>query len=185
MLEWHRRDFLKLGMAALIGSVLPVKAIAANLRTHSGDRELAFLNRNTWESLRVSYFKNNAFQPEALAKINYILRDHHMNAVADMDVRLLDLLYAINQRVSGTAVFHVLSGYRSPQTNKLLRAKNKRVASNSLHIKGQAIDIRIEGYDTKSLCQLCIQLQGGGVGYYPRRNFVHIDTGPVRVWRRS
>jgi len=160
-------------------------AFAADLRTHTGERELAFLNRNTWESLRASYFKNNTLQPEALARINYILRDHHTNTIADIDINLLDLLYAINQRVSGPAVFQVLSGYRSPRTNKLLRTKNKRVASNILHTKGQAIDISLKGYDTKSLCQLCIQLQGGGVGYYPRRDFVHIDTDPVRVWQRS
>jgi len=183
MANWHRRDFLKIGMAVLVGSVLPVKAVAANLRTHSGERELAFHNLNTKESLRICYFKNSDFLPAALSKINYILRDHRTNSIKTIDTNLIDLLYTIDQQIEGDTVFQVLSGYRTPKTNQLLFNRTRGVAKNSLHIKGQAIDIRLPGCDISCLRDLCIQMQAGGVGYYPRRHFVHIDTGPVRSWQ--
>jgi uncharacterized protein YcbK (DUF882 family) len=172
-------------MAAVAGTILPVKAIAADMRTQAYERKLAFQNLNTWESLRVCYYRNNALQPAALAKINYILRDHHTNTITDIDTNLLDLLYTVDQQIEGDTVFQVLSGYRTSQTNQLLFKRTRGVAKNSLHIQGQAVDIRIPGCDTFCLCDLFIQLQAGGVGYYPRRNFVHIDTGPVRTWQRT
>ena len=185
MEAWHRRDFLKIGMAAVVGTILPVNTIAATLGNASDERTLRFQNLNTWETLRVCYFKNNALQPKALCQINYILRDHHTNSIQPIDTDLIDLLYNVDQQIVGETVFQVLSGYRSPQTNQLLRMQTKGVAKNSFHIQGQAIDIRIAGCNTSCLHDTCIKLQGGGVGYYPRRNFVHIDTGPVRTWQRT
>lgn len=185
MVDLYRRDFLKIGMAAVASTILPVNTIAATLGNPSDERILRFQNLNTWETLRVCYYKNNALQPEALSKINYILRDHHKNSIQPIDTDLIDLLYTVDQQVEGETVFQVLSGYRTPQTNQLLFKRTRGVAKNSFHIKGQAIDVRLSECATSCLHDICIQLQVGGVGYYPRRNFVHIDTGPVRTWQRT
>ena len=96
--------------------------------------------------------------------------------------KLLDLLFRISTKVNLSGPFHVISGYRSPTTNAMLRKKNKSVAKNSFHVKGQAIDIRLPGLYLSRLKKLAVKMNAGGVGYYPRSNFIHLDIGPVRYW---
>jgi uncharacterized protein YcbK (DUF882 family) len=102
--------------------------------------------------------------------------------VKAIDPQLLDLLYGLSRLLDTNEPFHVLSGYRSPATNARLRRSNRRVAINSLHLVGKAVDIRLPGRQTAVLKRAAVTLQAGGVGYYPRKNVLHVDTGPVRYW---
>ncbi len=182
MLICHRRQFIRMGLGALAGSMLPLKAIAG-ISTHlDADRTLEFYNTHTQEQLEVCYCTGNAYCPDALAKINHILRDHRCGTVAPIDTHLLDLLYDVRNETETTEPFQIISGYRSRATNEMLRRNTSGVAKTSYHTKGQAIDIRIAGYSTKRLRDLCVKMRSGGVGYYARSNFVHLDIGPVRRW---
>jgi uncharacterized protein YcbK (DUF882 family) len=182
MNRYHRRDILKMGAAALLGSMLPFPALAAISNSSTSPRTLAFFNTHTAESVEECYFKQGAYQPDALARINYVLRDHRCDAITSIDPKLLDVLHAVKSRVGRDEPFHVISGYRTPKSNELLRRSSKGVARNSLHTVGKAVDIRVPGYCTKQLRHVCIKMQSGGVGYYPKSDFVHVDTGDIRTW---
>lgn len=182
MTDYNRRDFIKVGLGALAASVVPFDAWAAVSSRFKTERTLSFYNTHTGENLGVRYFKDGVYKPEALKRINYILRDHRTDMVKPIDPRLLDILYAINYRIQPGGPFHIISGYRSPLSNRILRSQGRGVASNSFHIQGRAIDIRLPGYSTSRLRKLCLNLQAGGVGYYPRSDFIHLDTGEVRSW---
>lgn len=146
------------------------------------DRILAFYNTHTQEQLETVYWRQGNYIPSALTDIDYLLRDHRANEITDIDLNLLNLLYAIRKKLNTTEPFHVISGYRSSQTNAFLRRRSKGVAKNSLHIQGKAIDIRVPDYPSKTLWEVAISLRGGGVGYYARSDFVHIDLGRVSSW---
>jgi uncharacterized protein YcbK (DUF882 family) len=182
MPNYHRRDFLKIGLGALAGSLLPLKTITAAVGTDAASRGLSFYNTHTGERLNVLYYRQGDYCPEALARINHLLRDHRTGAVATIDTKLLDQLQAVKSLIQPHSPFQVISGFRSPLTNNRLRQSSSRVARRSFHTTGEAIDIRLPGYNTARLRDLCIQLKAGGVGYYPRSDFVHLDTGPVRAW---
>lgn len=182
MLICHRRRFIQIGLGALAGSVLPLKAIAGTLDLIDAPRDLALYNIHTNEKIEVCYHARGDYRPKALNEINHILRDHRSDTISPIDTELLDLLYAIKCRVHQKGPFEVISGYRSPATNEMLRRNTDGVAKTSFHTKGQAIDIRLPGYSTKRLRNLCVQMKYGGVGYYPKSDFVHLDTGPVRSW---
>ena len=111
-----------------------------------------------------------------------MLRDFRNGQTHAIDPRLLDLLDALSARVETRSPFHVISGFRSPQTNAMLRRRSSGVAHDSLHMKGLAIDIRLADVDLPRLHKAALSLQGGGVGYYPSSDFVHVDVGPVRRW---
>ena len=176
-----RRDFLKMGSGFLAGCLLPATAMAA-LRPDNRRRSLSFYNTHTAERLSICYFKDGAYCPDAMASINHILRDHRTGEIKPIDRRLLDLLATINHRLGCGSPFHIISGYRSPKTNAMLRKTSSGVAKFSYHMLGRAIDIRLPDCDTHTLRQTCIDLQRGGVGYYPRSDFVHVDTGAFRTW---
>jgi uncharacterized protein YcbK (DUF882 family) len=146
------------------------------------DRILAFYNTHTQEQLQTIYWRQGEYIPSALADIDYLLRDHRDNELTDMDLNLLNLLYTIRQKLNTTEPFHVISGYRSAQTNAVLYHRSAGVDKNSLHMQGKAIDIRVPGYSTQQLRQVALSLCSGGVGYYARSDFMHIDLGPVRSW---
>jgi uncharacterized protein YcbK (DUF882 family) len=110
------------------------------------------------------------------------MRDHRTDEIKPVDPNLLDLLHRIVMEIRPRASINIISGYRSPRTNAALRKVTTGVARKSLHMQGRAIDIRIPGYQTTALRQLAIDLQSGGVGYYAISDFVHLDTGPVKVW---
>lgn len=177
-----RRDFIKLGIGAIAASLVPMPALAAVFNRSDAERDLAFYNTHTGEAAEVCYYDQGNYCPKALDRVNHILRDHRTNEFKPIDPELLDHLYALKLKTGTNSPFHVISGYRSPATNAALRKSTDGVARKSYHMRGKAIDIRLPGYDTRRLRNACISLQSGGVGYYPKSDFVHFDTGPVRTW---
>jgi uncharacterized protein YcbK (DUF882 family) len=177
-----RRDFLKLGLIATGAVLNPISALAASDSGSNPLKKLSFYNTHTNERLQVCYSRNGNYDIKALSKINYILRDHRSGEVKAIDTQLLELLHALSHKTNPQEPFHVISGYRSPATNKKLRKKSNRVASRSLHMKGKAIDIRIPGFSTRQLRNVARKMKIGGVGYYPKSDFVHVDIGRVRYW---
>lgn len=145
-------------------------------------RRLAFDNLHTGEKLDIAYWEDGAYVPSALTEVNWVLRDHRNNQVHEIEPRLLDLLTALSKRLDAGPKFEVISGYRSPQTNALLHAQSSEVARGSLHMLGEAIDIRMAGLDLAYLHRAALSLDLGGVGYYPESDFVHVDIGRVRQW---
>lgn len=177
-----RRDFIKLGLFSAAATITPLSALAATAAKPDRFKNLAFYNTHTRERLAVCYCRNGKYDRKALAKINYILRDHRSNGIKDIDIGLLDLLHELSSKTRPNAPFHIISGYRSPSTNKLLRKNSGGVAKKSMHMLGKAIDIRVPGYNTKKLQIKAKQMKAGGVGYYSKSDFVHVDTGRVRYW---
>ncbi len=176
-----RRGFLKLGAALASAGAAPRAALAA-AAGGSPERTLSFYNVNTGERLDTAYWAEDRYLPDALEQIDHLLRDHRNDAVRPIDVRLLDLLHAVKTALNAPAPLHLICGYRSPATNAMLAAHSRGVAKHSLHMTGQAADIRIPGHDLADLRKAALALRGGGVGYYPRSDFVHLDVGPVRTW---
>jgi uncharacterized protein YcbK (DUF882 family) len=177
-----RRRFLKSSAQAAALWLCPLPVQAAFRQLAASNRNLSFYNTHTNETLDVRYFENGRYQSRALKRINYILRDHRTGDIHPIDYHLLDLLYAVSQKSCTAAPFHIISGYRSPATNAMLRKISKGVALHSLHIQGKAIDIRLPDCDTRHLKQIAMNFKVGGVGYYPASDFVHLDTGEVRYW---
>jgi|SoiMethySBSTD1v2_1073268.scaffolds.fasta_scaffold258755_2 uncharacterized protein YcbK (DUF882 family) len=175
-----RRCFVRLGAIAATAVLFPGAAFSADTRIP--EKSLAFYNTHTGENLKSVYWAEGRYLADSLRAINHILRDPRNNEVHEIDTRLLDLLFSLRHEIDTSQPFHVISGYRSAETNTYLRAHTTGVAENSLHLVGQAIDIRSPGRELRSLQKAAIQLRGGGVGYYPKSDFVHIDIGRVRYW---
>lgn len=178
----NRRRFLKLGVAAGVTGLLPATAWANLNSAVEPARELAFYHTHTGEKLRVVYSTQGAYIAEALGEINHVLRDHYSGDVGEMNARLLDLLHELKLKLGTHEPYHIISAYRSPKTNTRLAERGGGVAKHSLHLHGMAIDIRVPGRDLAQVRKAAVALQGGGVGYYPGSNFVHLDTGRVRYW---
>ena len=174
-----RRRFMSYAAIAGCGLLAPGRLARAASRP---ERELSFLNLHTGERLRSVYWQEGRYLPESLTEIDYLLRDFRTGDIKPIDTRLLDLLSEVNAELGNDEPLHVISGYRSPKTNAMLAARSGGVATNSYHLKGMAIDVRLPGCALKRLRDAGISLQRGGVGFYPRSNFVHLDTGPVRTW---
>ena len=168
-----RRKFLKLGMLA---AALPGSAFAGQGLSES-ERRLGFLNLHTGEKADLPYWIQGDYVPESLVEINRVLRDHRTGEVAAIDTQLLDLLHRVNAALGASRSFLVISGYRSPVTNTKLHAASSGVAKRSLHMEGKALDIRLSGFDTARLRDAALSLRAGGVGYYAKSDFVHVDTG--------
>jgi uncharacterized protein YcbK (DUF882 family) len=184
-----RRNFLGLGAAAATAAtaaLMPGRAFAAaRPAAKRTERVLSFLHTHTGERLKVAYCCNGEYQPEALHQINRLLRDFRVGEVKPIDPKLLDLLHELSGTLETEQPFHVISGYRSPMTNIMLRERggaHTGVASKSLHMVGKAVDIRVPGVKLDHVRGAAKSLQLGGVGYYPSSNFVHVDTGRVRYW---
>ena len=177
-----RRELLFLGVATAALTIIPSGVVDAS-DILVPEKKLSFMNSHTDERLTARYWCQGEYLPAELAKINHILRDHRTGEINPIDTDLLDLLYKLQTKMHSDAPFHIISGYRSPQTNAALRKKSRGVAKNSLHQFGKAVDIRIPGYNLKTLMRTAKLLRGGGVGYYPHLNFIHIDVGRVRSWR--
>jgi len=177
-----RRTFFKLGAIAAATAILPRAAFGSGARMSVAEKSLAFYNTHTGEKLKAIDWAEGEYFPDSLREINHILRDPRNNEVHDIDTQLLDLLFAIRQEIDTSQPFHVISGYRSVETNAFLRAHSTGVAENSLHLVGKAIDIRSPGRDLRNLHKVATALKAGGVGYYPKSDFVHVDVGRVRYW---
>ncbi|MGH7022840.1 MAG: DUF882 domain-containing protein [Caulobacteraceae bacterium] len=196
-MQLARRTLLKGGLGIAVGAAALVAAPLAlaadndpigDLITRSAGgtpleaRRLAFDNLHTGETLNVAYWENGSYVPDALQAVNHVLRDHRNNEVHVIHPHLLDLLTALSQRLEANPNFEVISGYRSPQTNAMLHAMSSEVAQGSLHMVGEAIDIRMSGLQLAHLHDAALGLDMGGVGYYPESDFVHVDIGRVRRW---
>lgn len=145
-------------------------------------RSLSMVSTHTGEKLEVLYFEDGRYVPEALNRLNRVLRDHRTGDVAAIDPRLYDQLHALARCADCAPHYEIISGYRSPATNEKLRQASSGVATRSLHMDGRAIDVRLKGLSTAKLRDLALALRAGGVGYYAKSDFVHLDTGRVRSW---
>jgi len=162
--------------ATLIG--LPVAAVARP----AAARGLAFMNLHTGERLALDQGDLSAWSADMHEAVARLLRDHRSGEVHPIDPQLLSQLKALQGRLGTQQPFHVISGYRSPGTNARLASASGGVATRSLHMQGRAIDIRLPGVPLRDVRRAALDLQAGGVGYYERSNFVHLDTGRVRRW---
>ena len=169
-------------LAALGASLVPFGNVIASANTYP-ELSLSLYNLHTTESYKGVFWAAGDYDPGALKQINNLFRDHRTNDVIDIDRRLLSILYLVDNKIgSPRQAFSVISGYRSPETNRKLALNNAGVAKNSYHMKGRAVDIRLPGTDTRKLREAGLSLRVGGVGYYKKSNFIHLDTGPYRVW---
>ena len=174
-----RRRFLKtfLGAAATLTTVP-----AWSKLQQTQQRTLNFKNIHTGETLRATYWAEGEYLHSEMTLVNRLLRDHRTGDVHSMDTQLMDVLFVVQQLVAVDGAYHVISGYRSPASNEQLREHSKGVAKHSLHMQGKAIDICLPGCELKQLRNAAVSVQAGGVGFYPRSNFIHVDTGKVRRW---
>ena len=141
---------------------------------------------HTLEDIDITYRVGDNYQPEAVARLNYFLRDHNTQDVISYDPREFDLLHDILRRLGRPgATIDIVCGYRTQETNEILRASSNGVAEHSQHILGHAIDIRIPGSTTPRIRNAALSLNEGGVGYYPTSHFVHVDVGAIRTWTYS
>jgi uncharacterized protein YcbK (DUF882 family) len=173
-----RRRLLALGaaLAATPWAVLPARASTDPLRA------LAFRHTHTGETLALAYAAGESYLTDALARVDWFLRDFRNGETHAIDPALLDQLHALAAITGTKAPFEVISGYRSAATNEALRKRSGGVASGSLHLEGRAIDVRLADVGLADLRDAALSLRAGGVGFYPQSQFVHIDTGGVRRW---
>ena len=163
----------------LIIGLLGVASLSGNT---GGERMLKFFHTHTGDSLQVVYFRQGDYDPGALADIRVFLADWRDGKQHDFDPHLMDILWQIQQATGSTNTWEVISAYRSPQTNELLRSKSSGVARKSQHLVGNAIDVRLRDLELEVLRDTAKNLKLGGVGYYAGSDFVHVDTGRVRYW---
>lgn len=178
----NRREFIKTGIAAVAGIVFPLFPKEGLGAPSNGVRDLRFYNIHTRERLEVCYWADGSYLEDGLTSINHFFRDFRTGDIKQIDTQLLDLLHVISQKAGPEVSLYLISGYRSPETNRTLRQNGSGVAKKSLHMLGHAADIRIPGLKTATLRKIAIDIGGGGVGYYPESDFVHVDIGRVRQW---
>ena len=180
---FERRDILKMGLAGFLAASVPlISARKAHAAAGVSSWNVKLYHSHTNESFSGTYRVGDKYLPDVFRRMNYFLRDFRTHEVFPMDPHVIDLVSIIQSRMETRRPLEILSGYRSPKTNAMLREGSRGVAKNSLHMYGQAIDIREENYSTKRIRAIACDLKAGGVGYYPRSNFVHVDTGAVRTW---
>lgn len=196
--RYNRRGFFSQASRLALGGVavplIGMRASQADERSvlsglpsagAAASRSLAFDHTHTRERISLVYAVGGDYVPGALTTLNRFMRDHYSGSVGRMDPQLFDLLHQVRLALGGRALsaYEVISGYRCPETNSHLRnSRGGGVAKRSLHMEGQAIDVRIPGVPLAELRDAAVSLQAGGVGFYPREQFVHIDTGRVRTW---
>ncbi len=166
-----------LAMGASLAPAMAVTRVAAARR----DGMLRLTNTHTGERFSGIYRKSGVYVPQAITQLKALLRDHRANESHDMDETLFDWLDDLANRLGG-GQFQVISGYRSPATNAKMHKKSNGVAKRSMHMQGRAIDVRLDGVATNRLRDLALADARGGVGFYGKSDFVHLDTGRVRHW---
>lgn len=176
-----RRTCLRAALVAA-PAVLLLPTTARSAARHQGPRKLRFHHTHTNEKISVVYAEDGHVIPRALKRISHFLRDFRSGEIHPIDPALFDILHDVRIEAGGRGVFEVISGYRSPKTNAMLRKQSGGVAKRSLHMRGRAIDVRLTDVDTATLRDVAIVLGRGGVGYYRKSDFVHLDTGRVRRW---
>jgi uncharacterized protein YcbK (DUF882 family) len=175
-------------VVAVLAALFLVTTVAARstgqaaAQPASQERILSFFVINTGGRLTIAYRNGDAYIPEALEKINHVLRDPICGDVHVIDPGVLDFLYDLLQRLGYRGEVHIVCGYRSVETNAMLHKKSSSVVLGSQHIQGRALDFRLPGVDMKMVWETAKSMKRGGTGFYKASNFVHIDTGPVRFW---
>ena len=149
----------------------------------SAAKHIALTNLHTGEKLTVEYSRDDAYVPDALSRLEVLLRDFRNGERHAIDPKLLDYLVDVAAQIGVEPAFSVISGYRSPETNEQLHERSSGVSQHSLHMQGRAIDVRMSGVDCTDLAAHAEEVQRGGVGFYRASNFVHLDTGAFRTWR--
>ncbi len=177
----ERRDVLKLGLGGLLAGLMPLFPSTSQASRYEAWR-IDFRHAHTGERFSGVYRVGDRYLPEAFERLNYVMRDFRTGEIFPMDPRVIDLIKMIHDKTGSNEPLEILSGYRSPKTNAMLRGASTGVAKNSLHMYGQAIDMRLARFSTKKLRNVAVSMKSGGVGFYPRSNFVHVDTGKVRSW---
>lgn len=175
-----RRRFLAVAGTTAVCASLPTAARAALFKAK--ERHLSFRNLHTDETVDVRYFRGGHYEPKGLSDLNRALRDWRTGDVMDMDTGLLDTLWLLRQRLGTRQPFHLISGYRSPKTNAALAKTSNGVAKKSYHMRGMAADVALPDVRLATLRDEALDLGAGGVGYYAKSGFVHVDVGPVRHW---
>lgn len=171
-----RRGFVAGAIAAAAVITVPRPAYARQVRT------LSFYHTHTGERLRLTYAEKGEHIPEALDEITHFLRDFRTGDHHPIDPSLLDVLHQLRVQAGDRGTYEIISAFRSPRTNEMLRNNSNGVAQRSLHMEGRAIDVRLRGVPTAKLRDMALNLKAGGVGYYARSDFIHVDTGRVRFW---
>jgi len=174
----NRRQFLW-GAGIAVAGLGTLGAARANGRD---TRSLSFVHTHTGERLSTVYFQNGVYESTSLERINHLLRDFRTGDMHPIAPPVLDILYDLQALADRAEPFEVICGYRSPKTNAELRQHTNGVAEHSLHLEGRAIDVRLPGVPTKTLQQLALSMQRGGVGYYASSDFIHLDNGRFRYW---
>jgi uncharacterized protein YcbK (DUF882 family) len=179
----NRRVFIKLGVLATVAVTIdPARTLASAAPDLHARKNLSLFNTHTAEHLHICYCRDGAHNYDAIDRISHLMRDHRTGEVKPIDTRVLDILYRLSRRLSSRGPLHIVSGYRSPSTNQALHKKSAGVASNSFHVRGMAVDFRLPNCKTAIVSETAVKLKAGGVGYYPKSDFVHVDCGPVRRW---
>jgi uncharacterized protein YcbK (DUF882 family) len=161
----------------------PLMPAPAVITKAAADTKQLFLhNLHTGDTVKTVYWADGQYVDGALAEARHALRDWRNGAQHDMDPGVFDIFHELSTRLETDRPFQIISGYRSPASNAAMHERSSGVAKNSLHTKGMATDIRIEGVDLRHLRRAALDLGRGGVGFYPVSNFVHVDTGRVRQW---
>lgn len=168
----------------VLGLLLASLSSASQQNLAGSERQLSFYHTHTGKRLNIVYSRNGEYLPSALEEINHFLFDFRTGDRAEMDPELLDLIYDVRETLGSDSTYQVVSAYRSPKTNEMLRGRsqNSGVATKSQHLLGKAIDVRLEGINTSALRDTAIAMKRGGVGFYEESDFVHMDTGRVRRW---
>jgi len=168
----------------LFGIVLTLTATLSQGKLVPDERELSFFHTHTGKHLDVVYWRDGEYVDAALEDVNDFLSDFRTGELAEIDPTLLDLIYDVRESLESDGTYQIISAYRSPKTNEMLRGRSESsgVAKKSQHILGKAIDVRLEGVQTAQLRDAALKLKRGGVGYYEQSDFVHMDTGRVRRW---
>ena len=174
-----RRRFVA-GSLAAVAALTPIGVLARG--SSAPTRSLNLHNLHTGERLKTVYYANRQYLSEALAEIDWILRDWRTDEQAAIDRRLLNLLHALHDRMETSAPFEIISGFRSPRTNKMLADRNRGVARKSLHMRAMAADVNLPGRDLRALYRTARSLRLGGAGIYTKSGFIHVDSGRVRYW---
>lgn len=173
-----RRRLLGAGCAVAASGLLPLRGALA----YSDAKVLDFKHLHTGEEASAVFWSQGRYNDEGLADLKYIMRDWRSGQTVEIDRMLYQLLYDLRQQIGTDQPYQIISAYRSPKTNLTLRQNSDGVAKKSLHMQGMAIDIRLPGYSTRGIQQLALKMHRGGVGFYGRSDFVHLDTGRPRSW---
>lgn len=182
---WSRRTFIK---TAIVGAALLFSNPAFPMELLQEDKtmpegRIILNNGKTGERLDVRFRDEfGEYDPDALKSINHLMRCHYSDEELPIDIGVIEFLNAVDKQLGGYNEIEVISGYRSKKYNDMLRRKSRRVARHSLHLVGKAVDFRIQGIKLKEIKKTALNMEYGGVGYYPRANFVHLDSGRFRFW---